>query len=334
MNHTLINETTLKLALSLKKSYDCYVNSNIPETKADKLVNEFISEANQFNSWYTSEYAKKGLDLLIEDLLFVSDYKLPELPEPNGSIGFLYKAGRSFDGLAEIIYSALHGFSCEVQVPAEDQSIFVKYLELISDFPAISKRIRVADNLRSASSLISFVHLNDTMREYFAKFRLLELHNDGASLILTGKENDEQLEKIAESICLFFGRSTRNVKLLFVPNNYNINRLQPYFSKFSDQLYHNRYYNNYDYRKSVMIINRIPFIEYAPLLITEETGQSGYTSVVVFIRYARINEVVNNEFSVKYPIINIHKNESIHYNLSGFKSNFHKLNEFLAEITN
>lgn len=334
MTDQLINETALKLAHAISKSKDAYSDGKSHTNRSDQLICEIIDDAGIYNPWFTPQNVMAGLQLFVEELLFLSKQDKSGIfnETPAKSIGFIYKSGRPFEGMAEIVYTALSGFNCNVQIVAEDQFLFRKFIEILSDFPLLESRIHESENLKKCDCYVSFNQLNRTSREYFNKYPLLELDHHGSSMIITGKEKERDFMGIADSLCLFFGRSGRNVKVLFVPKDFIIDTLQPFLDKYSEQLHHHRYYNNFEYRKSVMIINRIKYTENPPILITEHLGQAGYTSVITVKRYNKPEECAESELTHTFPLLNYPERLIQDYSLSSFKSDFEQLHHYLEEL--
>ncbi len=331
MTFNLVNDSALKIAQFLTKLKDSYFDGIQSQSNADLSFRSLIEDTNQYNPWYTKNYMIKGLDIFIQDMIQISlQTKTPQVRNTfSKKIGFISYSGRPFEDLSEIVYTALLGFDCKIRVLPENQFLLRKLLEVLELFEL---QIREEENFKDIQNFVSFGKLTKTAREYFVKYNLLELPGNGTSLIITGNEANEALKMIVESICLFFGRSKRNIKLLFIPDNYDINRLQIYLNNFSNHLYHNRYYNNYEYRKSTMLINRSKFVELPPLLITESLQYTGYLSVIPVLRYKNKQECISNEIIKHYPLISNMEHVFSLADISAMKPNYATLIKFISTI--
>ncbi len=331
MPSNLVNDSALKIAQYLTELRDLYLEKNLSQNHAHQLFYQLAEETVTYNPWYTPDYVIKGLGILIGDLIKMSDILRDKLPLTNVSkkkIGFITSSNRPFEDFSEILFIALSGFDSKVKVQSDNQFILRKLLELLTDF---NLDISEEENKLTTSAYISFSGLTNTASEYLSRYHLLELPSTGNSLIISGNETSDELKAIADSLCLFFTRSKRNIKLIFVPVDYNLYKLESFISIYADQLTHYRYLNNYEYRKSVMIINRIQFIEMAPLLFTESTDQTGYISVVTIVRYRKPDDLQGNDLIKKYPVV-IYSSEMISRNpLSTFETNYPLLLKFIEE---
>lgn len=337
MQRDLLNEPISKLAYRLRESLDLYQQDIQSKNTLLELLTDFINTAFRYNPWFTAENVVAGLDLFIEELHLLSK-TLPEetwdSPGVSKNIGFVYNISRPFECLSEIIFTAFSNFNCKVMTTPDDKMLFRKFIILIENAGLKLSRVAEVDNLKQCDGYVIFKKLNDTSKQYFSKYPILELNAGdikGSSLIITGKEDEADLIKTADCFCLFFGRSIKNVKLFFIPHEYNLSILENYLQKYNDQLLHHRYFNNYEYRKSVMIINHIPFTEAAPILITDQTDQAGYTSVLALARYNNIKECFSNELQKSFPALNFHGNKISDITLSAFKTNLLLLKQFLNE---
>ena len=127
---------------------------------------------------------------------------------------------------------------------------------------------------------------------YFGKYPNIIRNNRNSAAILDGYESDEELELIAGDIMLFFGMGCRSISKIYVPVGYHFERLINALSRFSAYSDHNKYRNNYDYQRSVFMLNQIPAIDTGCLLLTENSSLISPISVVNFSYYTEFKDVV------------------------------------------
>lgn len=330
-----INEQIIGLAYSLKESISNYRSGNTPPEEA--VINELISESCQHNPWFITDHVIYALELLSEDLVKVAGEQQSISGGNKKKIAVLFRPVAPLEGVAELFHLVKYGYACEVMPSSDQQYILKKFLLFLENFPALSENIKENNHkFTDFSALISLSELGATTKDYFMKYQSLQLHRKGISFIVQGNEDDYHKNKIAEMICMYYGRSAQNVKVLFVPQDYNIDTLTPALELYADQLFHNRYYNNFEYRKSAMIINHIPFNERGPLLVTESSSQAGYTGVLCIQRYSSIDDILNNKLSNLYKPLNSDNEFNIPYDaisLSTLTQNSEKLNNFLQGIS-
>ncbi|HOI33367.1 MAG TPA: acyl-CoA reductase, partial [Bacteroidales bacterium] len=90
---------------------------------------------------------------------------------------------------------------------------------------------------------------------YFRKYPHIIRRNRHGVAIIKGNESDESLHQLGLDIFSYFGLGCRNVSTLFVPKEYSFDRLLQSFEAYSFVADHSKYFNNYEYYKSIFLIN-------------------------------------------------------------------------------
>ena len=128
---------------------------------------------------------------------------------------------------------------------------------------------------------------------YFGKYPNIIRKNRNSIAILNGKENDETLQKLADDIMLFFGMGCRSISKIFVPEGYNFSMLIKALSKYHNFTNHNKYCNNYDYSKSIFLVNHIPYIDAGCLLLKQDRALASRIAVLHYEFYVSLNDVID-----------------------------------------
>lgn len=315
-----INEQIKDLAFKIRKSVENHKTGLQPATSFDEKIYDLIDNSERYNPWQIPEHVLYALQVLSEDLNFLSaDNDLKDLQSDktvsNLRVGVLLKEGSPLEGICELLLLACSGIDCFVKYTPSSKWSLERVLSLFDNYKSISKSIHLIESkFLEIEGIVTFAKLNSTQQEYFNKYPLLELAHDGSSW--SSGDNDQELvyDKLAELICIYFGRGSRNVKVLFVNESFELSKLQEALLQHSGILFHNRYYNNYEYRKSAMIFNKIPFIPDYPVLITESPEQAGYTGVLCIQKHKGVATIEHNRLLDKFPLIN-------HSSILGIESN-------------
>ncbi|HYM94807.1 MAG TPA: acyl-CoA reductase, partial [Chitinophagaceae bacterium] len=104
---------------------------------------------------------------------------------------------------------------------------------------------------------------------YFGKYPHIIRHNRTTVAILTGNETNEDLEKLADDVCLYFGLGCRNVTKIYVPKGYDFIPLLKAFKKYNHLTDHHKYKNNYDYNLTLQILNKKFYMTNDSILLVE-----------------------------------------------------------------
>jgi hypothetical protein len=87
--------------------------------------------------------------------------------------------------------------------------------------------------------------------------------------VLTGKETDADLETLGKDVFSYFGLGCRNVSKVYLPANADPTRLLQCWPAFQEVMIHHKYHNNYDYQKSILLVNRVPHFDAGFVLLQE-----------------------------------------------------------------
>ena len=113
--------------------------------------------------------------------------------------------------------------------------------------------------------------------------------------VLTGKEAEVDLEKLAEDVFTYFGLGCRSVSKLYVPKGYDFNNFFNGMFVKKDIINNAKYANNYDYNKAVYLMSLFDLLENGFLMIKEDES---YASPIATIFY----EYYENEEDLKIKL--------------------------------
>lgn len=160
--------------------------------------------------------------------------------------------------------------------------------------PSLSPLLELTEKTIKHFDAVIATGSNNTARYfdyYFGKYPNIIRKNRNSIAVLSGNESAEELEKLADDIFVYFGLGCRNVSKLFIPQGFNPASLFPHFEKYSALAHHPKYANNYDYNKSVLLINKIGHFDGGFLFLTENPSLASAISVVHYEYYQKISDV-------------------------------------------
>jgi hypothetical protein len=116
--------------------------------------------------------------------------------------------------------------------------------------------------------------------------------NRNSVAVLTGNETTDQLNKLGHDIFDYFGLGCRNVSKLLVPEGYNFNVFFKSIESYQPIINHHKYNNNYDYNKSIYLVNGDKHLDNGFLLVKEDERMASPLAVV-FFEYYKDAQAVN-----------------------------------------
>ena len=84
----------------------------------------------------------------------------------------------------------------------------------------------------------------------------------------------------------------RSISKIFIPKNYEIRNFFEPLEQFNDIINHFKYNNNYDYNKSIYLVNQQKHYDNGFLLLKEDEGLASPLAVLYYETYENVNEVM------------------------------------------
>ncbi|MCX6279193.1 MAG: acyl-CoA reductase [Bacteroidetes bacterium] len=273
-------------------------------------IKEAAIQSSIENGWFTFENITIALNslgrMLREDHLqkWLQPYSaLAEKQSSQKTIGVVMAGNIPLVGFHDFLCVAMNGNKILVKLSSNDSWLF----------PAIAELLILHNNLWSDQFFFTTGRLekfdaiiatgnNKTAKYfeyYFGKYPHIIRHNRNSAAIIYGNETSETLEKIARDIMLYFGMGCRSITKIYVPVNYNFTPLINALDIYREVANHHKYRNNYDYNRTVFLINQISFIDAGYLLLTENHALSSRIAVLHYAYYLQIEDVISeiNAFS-------------------------------------
>jgi hypothetical protein len=266
------------------------VNNEIENKESESLV-ALIRAAKYHNRWFTEEVVASRI---ISIAIFIQSEKFETLfksIKDNGlkkTIGFISQENIPLEELINIIYLELSGYSVIYKVGEHNDKLLPYILGLFFKFAKSKPNVMFFEtNLPDTDSIIISQRKepSNALLEYSKnKNAIFDIRQQSAAII-NGNENQEELELLANDIFSFFGQGSGNIRKVYIPFNYDIRRIFPFFESWSIVLNHNSYANNYQYHQSVYLMNRIEHLDNGFLLVKEDKGPRAPIGILYYEFY-------------------------------------------------
>ncbi len=184
----------------------------------------------------------------------------------------------------------ISGHKALVKLSSDDEELLPAMHELLSDIePFFSDKAHFEDNLRGAGfDAIIATGSNNSSRYfeyYFSKYPNIIRKNRNGVAVLTGKESDAELKMLGHDIFDYFGLGCRNVSKLYVPNGYDFDQFYKAIYDFSEVLNNKSYTDNYEYNRTVYLMNSEKLLDNGFLLLKEDENISSPVGVLFWESY-------------------------------------------------
>ncbi|MBT33320.1 MAG: acyl-CoA reductase [Thalassobius sp.] len=289
------------------------LGKEIDELLKNKDENEFQEicfRAFNQNTWFTKEsveYAFTGIRNYLHEAelkSWVNNYQFSE--EAPKTIGTVMAGNIPMVGFHDLMAILISGNKIKAKLSSLDQYL-IKFLasKLINIDSRFEAYIEFSEMLKNVDALIATGSDNSAryFEYYFRKVPHIIRRNRTSCAVLKGDESKEDLNALASDITTYFGLGCRNVSKLFVPENYSFNELLSVLEDNGKLICQNhKYANNYDYNKSIYLVNKVPHLDNGYMIFREDASMFSPISVIHFEYY---RDVASLEERIKREVENI-----------------------------
>lgn len=251
------------------------------------------------NSWFTQENVKEafsGLQLFLkkeslED--WISPYKLNPDMEPK-TIGLMLAGNIPAVGFHDLLCVLITGHRAAVKLSSTD-SESIKWLvsTLMEIEPQFEELVTFEEMLKNKDAYIATGSDNSSryFDYYFGKYPHIIRKNRTSVAVLNGEEKPEDFLSLGKDIFQYFGLGCRNVSKVYIPNRDILKDLLDAVEEFNSLADHHKYRNNYDYNKSIYLVNGEDHLDNGFLLLKENEELVSPISVLYFEVYSDQNSL-------------------------------------------
>ncbi|AUC84006.1 acyl-CoA reductase [Polaribacter sp. ALD11] len=262
-----------------------------------------IKIAQEKNSWFTKENIVFALGSWSRALTknnleeWVSKNKL-QIESPK-TVAIVMAGNIPVVGFHDFLSVLISGHSVLVKQSSNDKHLLpflAKYLEYIDEY--FKGKITFTEQKIENFDAVIATGSDNTARyfEYYFKDKPNIIRKSRNSVaVITGKETEEDLQKLSDDVFTYFGLGCRSVSKIYVPKEYDFNNFFNGMFVKKDIINNAKYANNYDYNKAVYLMSLFDLLENGFLMIKEDES---YSSPIATIFY----EYYDNEIDLKIKL--------------------------------
>lgn len=275
-----------------------HLSENLETEEFESILNSAKSK----NAWFTLDNLKKSISSIVENYLtesklqdFCSSY-YPSFFNPSSSkkVGIIAAGNIPLVGFQDIVHVILSGNTALYKPSSQDEILILYFLKILKSIDSrIENYFVIADRLNDADAFIATGSGNTSryFEYYFANKPHLIRRNRSSVAVLSGNETKIELADLALDIFSYFGLGCRNVAKLFVPKDYDFTYFFESIEYWNSISMHSKYNNNYDYMKSIYLVNREKHLDNGFLLLKEDGAFASPISVLYFEQYENVDQV-------------------------------------------
>jgi hypothetical protein len=262
--------------------------SAIDEATKEQLIVKVGNE----NPWFTPEsieLALKGVNTYLNPQhlkRWVAPYGLS--PSSEKIVAIVMAGNIPLVGFHDFLSVLISGHDVQIKLSSKD-SVLLRFMmeKLIEIEPRFARKIQPVERLKDFDAVIATGSDNSAryFHYYFGKYPHIIRKNRTSCAVLNGKETEEEFRSLAQDVFQYFGLGCRNVSKLFLPRNFSIPKLLDAWQPFENIIHHHKYNNNYDYQKSILLVNKMPHLDNGFVLLQENVRLVSPISVLFYEYY-------------------------------------------------
>lgn len=289
----------------------------------EEAATELFAKARSNNSWFIRESVESALKGLIN---YLQEDKLSQwaksypIRNQNKKVGIVMAGNIPLVGFHDLLSVVISGNQAHIKLSSQDTALMTYMVnELIAIAPALEKQIIIRDQLKNIDAIIATGSDNTSryFNYYFGKYPNIIRKNRTSCAVITGSESDEDLARLGNDIFQYFGLGCRNVAKLYVPKGYKFDQFYVAIEPFKYVSDHHKYNNNYEYNKSIYLVNGVPHLDNGFLMLKEDKAMVSPISVIFYEQYTSESELESflkaNEEKIQCIISNDNRSDSIRF---------------------
>lgn len=245
------------------------------------------------NKWFTKENINIALaswaNALTEEKIntWIASYPINK-GEPK-KVGVIMAGNIPLVGFHDFMSVLLSGNKIYAKPSSNDDLLLPIIAEILCFLvPELKEYIYLSEQFIKDKDAYIATGSNNSTRyfEYYFKDKPFIIRgNRNSAAVILGNETQADFELLGKDIFQYYGLGCRNVSKLFVPKGY---RFDPFFEgiySFSNMLDNFKYTNNYEYNRTVYLLNSIPLYDNNFLILKEDKQLSSPVAVLFYEYY-------------------------------------------------
>jgi hypothetical protein len=216
----------------------------------------------------------------------------PALAQERGTVrrvGLILAGNVPLVGLHDVLCTWLSGHVAVVKCSSQEPGLLPALVRILDQFaPGTLERITFAEGKLGAVDAVIATGSNNTARyfeHYFGHLPRIVRRNRVSVAVLDGTESADELAALGEDVFRYFGLGCRNVSKVYIPRDFDLDRLFGAFFPWKEIVHHNKYGNNYDYTRALWMLDQVPFLENGFLLVREDDALPSPVATLHYERY-------------------------------------------------
>lgn len=246
-----------------------------------------IEAAVMQNEWFTRETVREAVAAICDEMLdtckveeWLSRYGI-EQPDPPQRIGIVMAGNIPLVGFFDLFCVLIIGHRAVVK-PSSKDSVLINYIaeqlgdiEIVNSITIVDKLIATGGNEAAAYYAKEFAGIPSIIRS--------ERHSVA---VISGRETESQLQLLLSDMFRYWGLGCRNVNQLYLPADYDPERLPCFTTDFRP------FADNYRHQKALLTMLGQSFTDKGGYLLVPQTEQNSSPPPIAVVYYTISNKIL------------------------------------------
>jgi len=253
-----------------------------------------FNDARIKNPWFTKSNVDIAISSIKECLLFdnihslLSNYDIPSIDAKRVLV--IMAGNIPLVGFSDLFCVLITGNKLVVKFSSKDD-VLIRFLldKMIEIDSRISSYIEIIEDVVKSDFDAVIATGSDSSSKYFNyyfdSYKKIIRKNRRSIAVLDGAETDHELELLSDDIFMYFGLGCRSVSKLFLPPKYDLDKLFNAFYRYKDAINHLKYSNNYNYNKTIYLMNNENIFDNGFILLKEDVSIQSPISTLFYEFY-------------------------------------------------
>jgi len=272
------------------------------EVEKFEKLNEAVNYSFHHNGWFTRKMvleALKGISVFLNEKElneFVEKYNVDN-KNPK-SIALILAGNIPMVGFHDVLCVILSGNKALIKVSSQDTLLLTFLLNNAAQLnPGFGDCFEFTQRKMENFDAIIATGSDNSSRYfdyYFGKYPHIIRKNRNSIAIISGQESEENLGKLGDDIFTYYGLGCRNVSKIYVPKNYDLNKIFKAIFPFVWVLDNKKYYNNYEYYQTLYMLNKAELLQNGFINFKEDSGIASPIGVLFYEYYENLNQLLED----------------------------------------
>lgn len=257
----------------------------------DAEFTRICTEAAFKNPWYTTENVQRQCQAIAQQLntdsltTWLATY--PDVETPL-TVGLILAGNIPLVGFHDVLCTLIAGCTAKIKLSSDDAGLTSTIIQqLLFIEPAFAPKIAIIERLEKVDVIIA-TGSNNSFRYfdyYFGKKPHIIRKNRNSVAVIQGNETPEQMNLLGHDIFDYFGLGCRSISKVYVPKGYDVKHFFEGIAAHEPIKNHYKYANNYDYNKSIYLINGEQHFDNGFVLLKKDERLASPLAVVFYEEY-------------------------------------------------